>query len=90
MESQDPLRPELRKILTIVADLTHNNTEASVQNNLIMEESELLPHEVNNYLDELKSMSLIRETTPRPAGSNFNLLNITQEGINVLRNRDLR
>lgn len=40
MESQDPLRPELRKILTIVADLTHNNTEASVQNNLIMEESD--------------------------------------------------
>jgi hypothetical protein len=28
MESQDPLRPELRKILTIIADLTHNNTEA--------------------------------------------------------------
>ena len=90
MESHDPLKPELRKILTIVADLTHNNTEASVQNNAIIEQLELPSHEVNNYLDELKSMNLIRETIPRPAGSNFNLLNITQEGIKALGNQDLR
>ncbi len=90
MESQDSLRPELRKILTIIADLAHNNTEASVQNNAIIEESKLVPHEVNNYLDELKSKGLIKETTPRPAGSNFNLLNITTEGINALGNQDIK
>jgi predicted transcriptional regulator len=61
VESKDPLRPELRKILTIIADLSHNNTEASIQNNKIVEESQLLPHEVNNYLDELKSKGLIKE-----------------------------
>ena len=44
MENQDPLKPELKKILTIVADLTHNNTEASVQNNAIIEQLELPPH----------------------------------------------
>jgi predicted transcriptional regulator len=61
VESKDPLRPDLRKILTIIADLSHNNTEASIQNNKIVKESQLLPHEVNNYLDELKSKDLIKE-----------------------------
>jgi hypothetical protein len=51
-----------------------------------MEESGLPPHEVNNYLDELKSRGLIRETTPRPAGSNFNLLNITLQGVEAVGN----
>jgi hypothetical protein len=84
------LREELRKILTIVADLAHNNTNASVKDIGVIEEAKsLLEHEVRNHLDELDSRGLIKYDI-KVTGANFRHLSITRDGLEELENQDLR
>lgn len=88
--SNQPLREELRNILNIVADLSHNNTNASVKDIGVIEEAKPLPaHEVRNHLDELESLGLIKHDI-KVAGADFRHLSITTEGIRALRNQGLR
>jgi predicted transcriptional regulator len=82
--SNQPLRDELRNILTIVADFAKNNIENAVFDKVIIAEANVIhPDEVRNYLDELKSLGLIQEDR-KPTGANFRLYRITQEGLNRL------
>jgi predicted transcriptional regulator len=82
--SNQPLRDELRNILTIVADFAKNNIENAVFDRAIIAEANFIPpDEVRNYLDELKSLGLIQEDR-KPTGANFRLYRITQEGLNRL------
>jgi predicted transcriptional regulator len=82
--SNQPLRDELRNILTIVADFAKNNIENAVFDRAIIAEANVIPpDEVRNYLDELKSLGLIQEDR-KPTGANFRLYRITQEGLNRL------
>ena len=88
--SSQPLREELKKILTIVAVLSKNNIEAIVKDIGVIEEAKPLPeHEVRNYLDELDSLGLIKYDI-KVAGVAFRNLSITKEGIKTLQDQGLR
>ena len=67
--SNQPLRDELRNILTIVADFAKNNIENAVFDRSIIAEANVVPpDEVRNYLDELKILGLIQEDR-KPTGT---------------------
>ena len=85
-----PLRDELRNILNIVADLSHNDTNSSVKDIGVIEEAKPLPEdEVRNHLNELNSLELIRLDI-KVAGAGFRHLNITKEGIKALQDQGSR
>jgi hypothetical protein len=88
--SNEPLREELSNILISIADLANNDIEKDVFDNAIILRANRPPDEVNNYLHELQSLGLIKELTPRPTGIDFRLFRITREGINKLKNQDLK
>lgn len=88
--SSQPLRDELRKILTIVAVLSKNNTNASVKDIGVIQEAKPLPeHAVRNHLYELDSLGLIKYDI-KVAGADFRHLSITTEGIKTIQNQGLR
>lgn len=88
--SKQPLSKELRDILNIIADLCHNNTKSSIKDNRLIEETNHLPsHEVTNYLDELESRGVIVQDI-KAAGTDFRNIMITREGINTLKNQDIK
>ena len=51
----------LRDVLTILAELAHNNTETDVFESNIISQSELPKSEVQIYLNELESRRLAEE-----------------------------
>jgi predicted transcriptional regulator len=55
---------ELRRILTIISDLTNNDTNSSVKDTKIITEANRQSEEVEKYLNELQSLGLIK-TVPR-------------------------
>ena len=88
--SSQPLRDELKKILTIVGVLSKNNIDAIVKDVGVIEEAKPLPeHEVRNHLSELDSLRLIKYDI-KVAGADFRNLSITKEGIKTLQNQGLR
>ena len=84
-----PIRRELRNILTIIADLAHNNANSSVFDTAVSKRSGLPPYEVYNYLNELDSLGLIKLQV-RARGADVRLLNITKEGSIELSDKDLK
>ena len=86
MSSIEPLREELRNILDTIADLSEYDTKINVFDHAIISRANLSPHEVNKYLDELRSKRLIMEVFPKPDGISFTLYRITREGLNKLVN----
>jgi hypothetical protein len=90
MRSRQPLSQQLRDILNIIEDLSHNNTNASIKDIGVIEEARNLPEdEVRNYLDQLESLGLIIQEI-RVSGADFRHLRITTEGINELQNQDIK
>ena len=88
--SSQPLKDELRKILTIVGVLSKNNIEASVKDIGVIEEAKNLPpHEVRNHLSELDSLGLIKYDI-KVAGADFRNVSITTEGIKTIQNQGIR
>ncbi len=79
------VRPELRKVLYTIGDLSHSDIETSVIDSAIKRETELPDFELNRLLEELGSLGLIRFILPRPSGANFRLVNITSEGLKELK-----
>ena len=83
------IRPELIKILELIAEKSKNNASTDVNSNTILKDAGLPEEEVRNYLEELKSLKLIAETT-RVSGEDIAMLSITQEGLQQLKNQELR
>ncbi len=57
---------ELRRILTIISDLTHNETNSSVKDTEIIAEANRQSEEIEKDLNELQSFGFIRkDNTPQ-------------------------
>jgi predicted transcriptional regulator len=82
---------ELRRILTIISDLTHNDTNSSVKDTEIIAQANRQSEEIEKYLNELQSLGLIKEdSSPRPANVDYGMYRITREGINEIYNKEFR
>jgi len=64
---------ELRRILTIISDLTHNDTNSSVKDTKIIAEANRQSEEIEKDLNELQSLGLITEDSSKPAGVDWNV-----------------
>ena len=78
------LSPEVRNILNIITELAQNDINRDVIESSIIARSALPDFDVQNSLNELRSKGLIREVLPRPAGVEFKLWRITENGLNAL------
>ncbi|MGI9011033.1 MAG: hypothetical protein ACR2F1_07585 [Nitrososphaeraceae archaeon] len=81
---------ELRRILTIISDLTHNDTNSSVKDTKIIAEANRQSEEIEKDLNELQSLGLITEDSSKPAGVDYGMYRITREGINEIYNKEFR
>jgi predicted transcriptional regulator len=81
---------ELRRILTIISDLTHNDTNSSVKDTKIIAEANRQSEEIEKDLDELQSLGLIMEDSSKPAGVDYGMYRITREGVNEIYNKEYR
>lgn len=83
------IRKELHDVLTLTAELTHNNMNEDVRHTLVIDRIGLPEHETHRYIHELESLGLIR-IQPRmnratdEKGREFRLINITREGLQEL------
>ena len=84
------MKDELRRILTIISDLTHNDTNSSIKDIKIIAEANRHSEEVEKYLNELQSMGLIKEDSAKPVGVDYRIIKITQKGINEIYNKEFR
>jgi hypothetical protein len=74
---------ERRNILTIIADQSRGNVNASVYDFNIIKESGLPVSEVYNYLYQLESLGMIKLGI-KASGADFRLVNITGKGLDEL------
>ena len=81
------IKPELRRILDIVADLSQNNVKKDVLETEIISHSGLPAVEVRNYLNDLQWLNLVKEALPRPSHAEFRLWNVTEKGLQDRRSR---
>jgi predicted transcriptional regulator len=84
------MKDELRRILTIISDLTHNDINSSVKDTKIIAEANLQSEDVEKHLNELQSLGLIEEVSSKPAGVDYRMYKITKEGINGIYNKEFR
>jgi hypothetical protein len=77
------LSPEVRNILNIITELAQNDINRDVIESSIIARSALPDFDVQNSLNELRSKGLIKEVLPRPAGVEFKLWRITENGLNA-------
>ena len=84
------LNTQLRDIITLIGDLTHNNVNVSLHDTAIIQRRPNVPaNEMYNYLNQLESLGYIKIDRPM-SGADFRLVNITKEDIMALTNQDLR
>ena len=84
------IRDELRKILTIISDLTDNDTNTTTKDTQIIAEANRPSEEIEKDLNELQSLGLINEDSSKPAGVDYRMYKMTQEGINEIYNKEFR
>ena len=84
------MKDELRRILTIISDLTHNNINSNVKDTKIIAEGNLQSKDVEKYLNELQSLGLIKEDSSKSDSLDYRLFKITREGINEIYNKEFR
>ena len=84
------MKDELRRILTIISDLTHNDINSNVKDTKIIAEDNLQSKDVEKYLNELQSLGLIKEDSSKSDGLDYRLFQITREGINEIYNKEFR
>jgi predicted transcriptional regulator len=76
------IKPEVRRILDIVVDLSQNDVKKDVLETEIISHSGLSAVEVRNYLNELEWLRLVKESSlPRPSHSEYRLWNVTEKGL---------
>ncbi len=80
------IKPEVRRILDIVADLSYNDVKKDVLETDIILRSGLSDVEVRNYLGELEWLNLAKESSlPRPSHAEYRLWNVTEKGLQERR-----
>ena len=86
------MRDELRRILTIISDLTLNDTKSSIKNTRIIAEANRPCEEVEKDLNELQSLGLIKEdSSSKPvADVGYRMYRITREGVKEIYNKEFR
>jgi predicted transcriptional regulator len=84
------MKDELRRILTIISDLTHNDTNSTVKDTLITAKANVPFKEIERYLNELHSVGLIKEDSSKPAGVDYRMYRITKKGIDEIYNKEFR
>jgi predicted transcriptional regulator len=84
------MRDELRRVLTIISDLTHNDTNSSVKDTEIIAGANRHSEEIVKYLNELQSLGLIKEDSHSPANVDYRMYKITRRGINEIYNKEFR
>jgi hypothetical protein len=85
------IKPELRRILDVVADLSQKDVKKDVLETEIVSQSKLSGIEVRNYLNELEWLHLVKESTlPRPSHEEFRLWNITEKGLQELTRQNAK
>jgi predicted transcriptional regulator len=81
---------ELRRILTIISDLTDNDTNTNIKDTQIITEANRPSEEIGKYLNELHSLGLIKGDSSKPADVDYKMYRITKEGINEIYNKEFR
>jgi hypothetical protein len=82
------IKPELRRILDIVADLSQNDVKKDVLETEIISRSGLPASEVRNCLAELEWLNLAKEAQPRPSHAEYRLWNVTEKGLQERSHQD--
>jgi hypothetical protein len=75
------MKPELNKILGIVADLAENDVKKDVLETDIITRSGLADVEVRKHLNDLEWLHLVKEVQPRPSRTDWRLWTITEKGL---------
>ncbi len=81
---------ELRRILTIISDLTHNDTNSTVKDTQITAKANVPFKEIGKYLSELQLAGLIMQDSVKPGNVDYRIYNITRKGINEIYNKEFR
>jgi hypothetical protein len=84
------MRPELKKILGIVADLAGNDVNKNVLETDIISRSRFVDVEVRKHLNDLEWLHLVKEVQPRPSRTDWRLWSITEKGLQEVSDKDLR
>jgi hypothetical protein len=75
------MKPELKKILDIVADLAESEVKKDVLETDIITRSGLADVEVRKHLNDLEWLHLVKEVQPRPSRTDWRLWTITENGL---------
>jgi hypothetical protein len=78
------IRPELSRILGIVADLSHDDVKKDVLETEIISHSGFTDVETRNHLNELEWLHLVKESLLGPSHEEFRLWNMTEKGLNEI------
>ena len=84
------MKPEFKKFLHIVADLTGNDVKKDVLETDIISRSGLVDVEVRRHLNDLEWLHLVKEVQPRPSRTEWRLWSITEKGLQEISDKDLR
>jgi hypothetical protein len=72
------IKPEVRRILNIVANLSQKDIKKNILETEIISHSGLTDLEVRNHLNELEWLHLVKEALPTPSHEEFKLWNLTE------------
>lgn len=84
------MEDELRRIFTIISDLTHNDTYSTVKDTQITVKANVPFIEIRQYLSELQLAGLIMQDSFYPGNVDFRIYKITRKGINEIYNKEFR
>ncbi|MEO9363248.1 MAG: hypothetical protein ABI348_05035 [Nitrososphaera sp.] len=76
------IKPEAKRSLDIVAELSQNNVKKDVLETEIISHSGFAAEEARNYLHELEWLHLVKESSvPTPTHAEYRLWSITEKGL---------
>jgi hypothetical protein len=84
------MKPELKKILDIVAGLAGNDVKKDVLETDIISRSGLVDVKVRKHLNDLEWLHLVKEVQPRPSRPDWRLWSITEKGLQEVSDKNLR
>ena len=78
------MKPELKKILGIVADLAENDVKKDVLETEIITRIGLADVDVRKHLNDLEWLHLVKEVQPRPSRTDWRLWTITENLVLIV------